>query len=312
MKIVFAGTPEIAQIVLDKLLTSGFNIDLVLTQPDRPSGRGQKLQASLVKELALQYNIPVFQPEKLRNNSEALAILQQLKPDIMIVVAYGLIIPEEILLLPKLGCINIHVSLLPKHRGAAPIQRAILEGDTVTGITIMQMDKGLDTGPILLQQQVEIVKDETSQTLHDKLAILGGQMIVEYLNNYRHIEAKAQGSNNVSYASKIEKHEAQINWNEPAEVIERKIRGFNPYPGAFSYLDTQLIKLWGAKVGPNLPKDTVPGTIISLGNSEITVSCGNGTTLIITSLQSAGKKRQSSREYINGHPQLIGTSLKFS
>ena len=308
LKIVFAGTPEIAKTVLAKILDAGFKVDLVLTQPDRPKGRGLTLAMSPVKILAQAHAIEVFQPESFRNNPEALAKIYGVLPDIIIVVAYGLILPPELLAIPSLGCVNIHVSLLPRHRGAAPIQRAIIEGDAVTGVTLMQMDRGLDTGPVLLQQELPIEVNDTSGTLHDKLAHLGAEMIVKYLHNYALYTPEAQSSSDVSYAHKIEKTEAEINWTDTAGIISRKIRGFNPFPGCFTHLEGKLVKIWQAVVVTTNSSysKAESGSVVRVEKNGIGVSCGDETVLLITELQPAGKNRQSAGQFAQGHPELKG------
>ncbi|MCC2625678.1 MAG: hypothetical protein K0R14_1551 [Burkholderiales bacterium] len=307
LKIIFAGTPEISKIVLDRLITSGFNIKLALTQMDRPAGRGKKLTQSPVKQLALEHNIEVFQPQSFKNNPEAIDKIRVLESDIVVVVAYGLILPKAFLDIPKLGCVNIHVSLLPHLRGAAPINRAIIEGADKSGVTIMQMDRGLDTGAILLQQAIPIEPRETAGSLHNKLAKLGADMIIDYLNNYKQINPIPQDDTKATYAHKISKAEAQINFNEDAYIIERKIRGFNPHPGSFTFLDNERLLVWEAHVvnqSSNLPV----GTIIDCLNDGILVACGN-LIIKITELQLAGRKRQNAREFSQGYPDLAGKVL---
>lgn len=314
LKIIFAGTPEISRHILENLLTKGFQVDLVLTQPDRPKGRGNKITQSPVKELALANNIEVIQPQSFKAiDDSGIAAIEKIKsinPDIMIVVAYGIILPKSVLSIPLLGCVNIHVSLLPRLRGAAPIQRAVIEGDSTTGVTIMQMDIGLDTGDILLQREILIDKNDSSGDLHDKLAILGADMIVEYLNNYQSIKPVAQGDQGVTYAHKIEKAEAKINWNESASIIERKIRGYNPAPGAFSFLDNNLFKVWRAEISSSVNKKSLPGTIIEVTKDGIVVVCGENTAITITQLQVPGKTKQSARDYILGYPDIVGKVFK--
>ena len=304
LKIVFAGTPEISSVVLKKLLEH-FQINLVLTQPDRPRGRGKKVQVSPVKELVLQHSIEILQPQSLRHNNEILDKIKALMPDFIIVVAYGLIIPKQLLEIPKYGCVNIHVSLLPKLRGAAPIQRAIINGESITGVTIMQMDEGLDTGDILLTQEIVIDNCDTSASLHDKLAQLGSKLIVEYLDNFQSIIPQKQLELNVSYAHKIEKHEALINWYEDATTIWRKIRGFNPAPGSFSFLNGQLIKIWRAKVSQSTHKGAV-GTVLQFDVDSLQIACGNNTVLGITELQPAGKNKQTAKQFYLGHSKVVG------
>ncbi len=309
LKIVFAGTPEIAKCVLSKILACEFKVDLVLTQPDRPKGRGQKLTFSPVKDLAIANSIEILQPISFKQEPAVIDRIKELRPDIIIVVAYGLILPQKLLLIPKLGCVNIHVSLLPRHRGAAPIQRAVLAGDNITGVSIMQMDQGLDTGDILLQREINISPNDTSGSLHDKLANLGADLIVEYLHNYSKINKVAQSTEGITYASKIEKKEAQINWHEEASVIERKIRGFNPFPGCFTYLDQHLVKIWQARLSQESTKN-IPGTIYT-NKEQMLVSCGNNSTLIIDELQDAGKSRLSAKQYLSGHPALNRKQFKY-
>jgi methionyl-tRNA formyltransferase len=308
LKIIFAGTPEISKIVLDRLIASGFKIELALTQMDRPAGRGKKLAQSPVKQLALEHNIEVFQPLSFKNNPEAINKIRDLAPNIVVVVAYGLILPQEFLDIPKLGCVNIHVSLLPHLRGAAPINRAIIEGVDKTGVTIMQMDAGLDTGAILLQQSIPINRRETAGSLHDKLAKLGADMIVDYLNNYRQIKPIPQDSTKATYAHKINKSEAQINFNEDALTIESKIRGFNPHPGVFTFLDNERLLIWEAEV-VNQTSNLPVGTITDCLNGDLLVVCGNHSIIKITELQLAGRKRQNARQFAHGYPDLVGKVL---
>ncbi len=303
MKIVFAGTPEIARLCLLSILDAGFNVELVLTQPDRPAGRGMKLTSSPVKELALERGIEVFQPATFKQNPDALAKIKVINPDIIVVVAYGLILPQELLDIPRLGCVNVHVSLLPKYRGAAPIQRAILGGDDVSGVTIMQMDSGLDTGDILLCEREQILPHDTSGSLHDKLANLGAKMIVQYLYNYESITPKAQINDGMTYASKISKAEAKINWNEDAFIIERKIRGYNPFPGAYTFINDKIVKIWCARIAKS--KTTLDaGCIIGLQDDALAVSCGNGSVLEILELQLAGEKRKNATLFMQANENM--------
>lgn len=305
LRIIFAGTPEISKIILQNLLDNNFKIDLVLTQPDRPKGRGKKITASVVKELAVSNNIEVYQPLSFKNNLEAIEKIKGYKPDIIIVVAYGLILPTELLKIPPLGCINIHVSLLPKWRGASPIQHAILSGDTKTGVTIMKMDCGLDTGDILLQKSVDIENKETSLTLHKKLTQLGAEMIIKYLHEYGEIKPIKQNSTIASYAPKIEKSDAKISWNESALQIERKIRALNPAPVAFTTLNnTTLVKIWEAEAISHITK-MVAGTIIDTQNNRLLIACGGGTILSIGEIQIAGKNKQNVAEFLRGQQNLL-------
>lgn len=286
---------------------AGFPVDLVLTQPDRAAGRGLKMQASAVKQLAQQHNIPLLQPASLKSATIE-AQLQTFTPDIMIVAAYGLILPATLLQIPRFGCINIHASLLPRWRGAAPIQRAILAGDQETGITIMQMDSGLDTGAILARHAVTIAPDETATTLHDKLAALGGTSIVTTLQDLidGKLESLPQTETGVSYAVKISKLEAAIDWTLEASHIERMIRAFNPNPGAFTSLDGNPLKIWQASlVDPGNFSSRKPGEIINATNNGIVVACGHG-ALRIEILQPAGGKKLTTSQYMAGRTVSIG------
>lgn len=311
MKIIFAGTPEISAITLQSLINNGFVPSLVLTQPDRPSGRGMKLTASAVKELALKNNIEVYQPISFKKDPIALEKIREVAPDIIIVLAYGLIVPQEFLDIPKLGCVNIHVSLLPKWRGAAPIQRAILAGETTTGITIMQMDVGLDTGDILLQQEFAIDENETSASLHDKMAQAGASLIIEYLNNYQKLTPVKQQEQNVSYAHKLTKEEAEINWTESAELICRKIRGYNSFPVAYTSLNGVLHKIYQAKiVSVPVKQSAANGEIIAINKDGLLVKVADNQAICITELQEAGSKRKTADVYAHGKQNLIGNVFK--
>lgn len=312
LKIVFAGTPEIARLTLENILKHQFNVGLVLTQPDRPAGRGMKLTPSPVKLLALEHEIEVFQPNSFRNNPEALQKIRDFAPDIMVVVAYGLILPAELLSIPRLGCINIHVSLLPRWRGAAPIQRAVLAGDKFSGVTIMQMDEGLDTGAALLTEQIAISDDDTSGSLHDKLAHLGAEKIVEYLANPSHYISQEQSRDGVSYAAKLSKEEAQINWSESAELIVRKIRGYNPFPGSYSYLNGQLHKFWHAHIVQGIQSKAQSGTIMHASNDKLWIVCGDGAVISVNEIQEAGAKRKTSAQYLQGKSDLVGQRFVMS
>lgn len=276
MKIIFAGTPEFAVPCLEALLNSQHQVIAVYTQPDRPAGRGQKLTASPIKQLALMQNIPVYQPATLRDLHEQQR-LAQLEADLMIVVAYGLILPAAVLQIPHFGCINVHASLLPRWRGAAPIQRAILSGDVETGITIMQMDEGLDTGAMLKHAHCNIEAIDTSATLQTKLANLGAEILLQILPEIAAAttEPKIQNQNLACYADKIQKQEAKIDWHVPALELDRKIRAFNPWPIAFTTLQNQIIKIWQAE--PILEINSVlPGTIINSNKNGIDVATGEG------------------------------------
>ena len=311
MKVAFAGTPAFAEVALARLHTAGFEVPLVLTQPDRPAGRGMKLQASPVKVFALAQDIAVAQPRSLRLNGKApddaaaaQAALRAAAPDVIVVAAYGLILPAWVLALPRLGCINIHASLLPRWRGAAPIHRAIEAGDTQTGITIMQMDAGLDTGDMLATEAEPIAPDDTTATLHDRLAALGGRMIVETLRRAETgpLARIPQPADGVTYAHKIEKAESPIDWREPADTIERRLRAFDPFPGAMAWLGGEAVKCWRAERAEG---SGAPGDIIDAGDTGITVACGRG-ALRLTELQRAGGKRLPARAFLQGAGPLAG------
>ncbi len=318
MKVAFAGTPEFARTALQALHAAGFELPLVLTQPDRPAGRGMKLQASPVKRFALDHGIAVAQPRSLRldgkypdDAAETRDALQAAQPDVMVVAAYGLILPQWVLDLPRFGCLNIHASLLPRWRGAAPIHRAIEAGDAETGITIMQMDAGLDTGDMLLTEKRAIGPRATTATLHDELAALGGRMIVEALELTARggLTATPQPGEGVTYAHKIEKHEATIDWSQPAALIERRIRAFDPFPGASTLLGDAVIKIWGAEIDGFLPNEAgLPGQISSVNDEGITVTCGDG-RLRLTELQRPGGKRLLVRDFLRGFPLHAGQRL---
>ena len=310
MRLVFAGTPEFARVALQALHQAGFEIALVLTQPDRPAGRGMKLQASAVKQFALEQGLALLQPSSLKlggsfANEAALAqaALQGAKAEVMVVAAYGLILPAWALALPTMGCINIHASLLPRWRGAAPIHRAIEAGDAQTGVTLMQMDAGLDTGDILMTEVLPISDQDTTASLHDKLALLGARMIVQGLELAAcgGLRPKAQSGQGISYAHKIERQEAQINWSESAQQIERRIRAFNPSPVATTGLRGAPLKVWSSEIESALNNiDKAPGAVLSVGSEGVVVQCGQG-ALRLTEVQRAGGKRMSVAEFIRGN-----------
>ncbi|WP_430231474.1 methionyl-tRNA formyltransferase [Nitrosomonas communis] len=299
MRIIFAGTPVFAAKALLSLLNAEYQIVLVLTQPDRPAGRGMKTQVSDVKKVAQAHDIPLLQPLTLKTET----VHTQLKvfnADVMVVAAYGLILPKEVLKIPRYGCLNIHASLLPRWRGAAPIQRAILAGDQETGITIMQMDEGLDTGDMLLQRDIPVDAVDTAQTLHDKLADLGAQSIVEALGLMQlgKLSATPQDEALASYAAKIQKKEAEIDWRMDADQIDRDIRAFNPYPGAYTYFQGSLLKIWQAKAVKN--NSGKAGEIVTTGSEGVVVACGRG-SLILEVVQKPGGKKMPIAEFMVGH-----------
>jgi methionyl-tRNA formyltransferase len=298
MNVVFAGTPEFAAHILDQLLRYGFNIVRVLTRPDRPAGRGMKDTASAVKRLALSHELKLQQPQSLKEPA-LIDELNRLSPDVMVVAAYGLILPKAVLKLPRFGCINIHASLLPKWRGATPIQHALLAGDTETGISVMQMDEGLDTGPVLLQTRLRIAADDTAQTLHDKLAQLGGETIVRTLRALEHgeLQPQPQPQQGASYAGKLGKAEAHINWGKDAVQVERTVRAFNPNPGAYTTLNGETLKIWKARLEERMSGK--PGEIVSVDRLGIVVACGTG-AVRIEEVQKAGGQRLPVREFLSG------------
>ncbi|HRO36625.1 methionyl-tRNA formyltransferase [Thauera sp.] len=305
LRVAFAGTPEFAAQALDAILKAGYAVPLVLTQPDRPAGRGMKLSPSAVKQLALAHGIEVDQPEKLRTDEQR-ARLAACAPDVLVVAAYGLLLPPAVLALPRLGCINIHASLLPRWRGAAPIHRAIEAGDAQTGITIMQMDEGLDTGPMLLRRTLPIAADDTTASLHDRLAALGGECIVEALGTLvaGGLAATPQPAEGVTYAAKIGRAEADIDWSRSAAEIERAMRAFDPFPGAVSTLRDTAIKCWKAQVVAG-EGEGEPGRVLAVDADGIVVACGRD-ALRCTVLQRPGSKRLPAGEFLRGFPVSAG------
>jgi methionyl-tRNA formyltransferase len=309
MRLIFAGTPIFAEVALRALLGAGHDVALVLTQPDRPAGRGLRPRLSPVKALALEHGLPLAQPATL-GSPEALEVLRAGRAPVMVVAAYGLILPAPVLDLFLLGCINIHASLLPRWRGAAPIQRAILAGDRETGISIMRMDAGLDTGPIYLTHIIPIEPEDTAGCLHDRLATLGGRCIVQALAALEagQIQAIPQACEAVTYAHKIQKQEAVIDWSRPAAQIERQVRAFNPLPTASTSLRGQMLRIWRARVVGQ--ESSVPGRVIDATDSGILVGCGSG-VLRIEELQRPGSKRLSAADFLRGVPvssgELLGT-----
>lgn len=316
MKIIYAGTPEFAAAALRSLHEAGHDIPLVLTQPDRPAGRGMQLQASAVKQYAQKHGMPVAQPVSLRLDGkypdaarEAHALLAATPHDVMVVAAYGLILPASVLAIPPLGCLNIHASLLPRWRGAAPIHRAIEAGDVETGITIMQMDEGLDTGPMLLRQALTIASGETTGSLHDRLASLGAAMIVDALRRLEAgaLNAQAQPQEGVTYAAKIRKEEAALDFMLPATVLENKVRAFNPFPGATARFNGVPVKVWRAIAHPEHRHSEAPGTVIEAdARHGLIVACGSG-TLQLLELQKPGGKRLGAEEFLQGYTMQGGS-----
>lgn len=304
LKLIFAGTPEFAATHLQALLNSEHRVIAVYSQPDRPSGRGRKLKVSPVKQLALENAIPVYQPNSLKDQTEQ-QNLADLNADLMIVVAYGLILPPEVLSAPRYGCVNVHASLLPRWRGAAPIQRAIFEGDSETGVTIMQMDKGLDTGDMLLTVKTEIKPDDTSQTLHDRLATIGAEALLDVLSllGDNKLTPQKQDDSQANYAEKIHKQEAQIDWGQPAQRIHQKVCAFNPWPVAESNIDGERLRIWESCViddNSAVPPGSTAGSVIHESRDGIDVSTGKG-LLRIKRLQLPGGKPLNAAEFLNAH-----------
>jgi methionyl-tRNA formyltransferase len=305
------GTPELARTSLQALLARNeFQVIAVVTQPDRPKGRDLKLTPSPIKELALKSNLPVLQPERARNE-DFIEQLRRLKPDLIVVAAFGQILPQSILDLPKFGCINVHTSLLPKYRGAGPIQWAILNDEFETGVTIMKMDAGMDTGAILTQEKTLIHESDSAQILHDRLAIIGAELLVRTIPDYvaKNISPRAQPVDGVSYAPKIKKQDGEIDWAQPARVIWNRVRGLIPWPGAYTHVPAQpkpyLLKIWEATP---LQQIGSPGQILSADNSGIVVACGQD-ALRILSLQLEGGKRLTAQQFLAGHPLVPGQIL---
>lgn len=303
MKLIFAGTPEFAASALQALIDAGHDIALVLTQPDRPAGRGMKLKASPVKTLALAHGLPVSQPLTLKT-AEAQAEIAAVGAEVMVVAAYGLILPKAVLEMPTRGCLNIHASLLPRWRGAAPIHRAIEAGDAETGVTIMQMDVGLDTGDMLLTVREPIHADDSTGSLHDRLAAQGAQAMVAALAQLDALSPQPQPAEGVTYAEKIGKAEAQLDWSLPAEVLHRKIRAFNPFPGASTLAGGEALKIWQAQLADGAG---APGDVLAADADGVRIACGSG-ALLATQLQAAGGKRLAAREFLAGHnlPARLG------
>ena len=321
LRVAFAGTPAFAACALRAIVDAGFSVPLVLTQPDRPAGRGLKLQPSPVKQLAQTLGLPVTQPAGLRLDGKhaaqadlAQAALHAAAPDVMVVAAYGLILPSWVLALPRLGCLNIHGSLLPRWRGAAPIQRAIEAGDSETGITVMQMDAGLDTGAMLLREAVPIGTDATAGSLHDTLAAVGARLVVRALHDAAagRLQPVAQLEQGATYAKKIDKAEATIDWRQPAADIERRLRAFDPFPGCSTLLgsaacsDGPALKLWRGRVADLPTRGAAPGERLPTHDGRFVTACGAGTALEWLQMQWPGGRRQSVRDALHGRPELAG------
>lgn len=304
LNIIFAGTPEFAAVHLDALINSEHNIVGVYTQPDRPAGRGKQLQPSPVKKLALEHNIEVYQPVNFKEEG-SLDTLKSLNADVMVVVAYGLLLPVAVLEAPKYGCLNVHASLLPRWRGAAPIQRCIEAGDKVTGITIMQMNKGLDTGDMLSKVTTGILADDTGGSLHDRLAEMGPAALLDTLKQVEAgtLQPEKQNDAQANYAHKLQKAEALIDWNQPATELALRIRAFNPFPMAFTLLGDSRIRVLMAEPLERT-SHALPGTIVNVGAHGLEIACGDG-VLLVTEVQLAGKKAMKVADIINGQPNLF-------
>ena len=309
MRIIFAGTPEFAATALAALIQAGHEVVLVLTQPDRRAGRGMQIHHSAVKQLAIANQIPVYQPERLKDSASHDPITTACQKDgaqLMVVAAYGLILPQAVLDIPPRGCLNIHASLLPRWRGAAPIHRAIEAGDEMTGVTIMQMDAGLDTGAILLTAPVDIAPDETTGSLQEKLATVGGSLLVRALGTLDDLQAIQQPTEGVTYAGKISKTEAHLSWDGSAASLARKIRAFNPFPGSTFILGGETVKVWRAEVVHDSGSSgRQPGTILAADADGIVVNCGSG-ALRLLELQKPGARRVSSVDYLRSNSLALG------
>jgi methionyl-tRNA formyltransferase len=311
MRIIFMGTPELAAVSLRRLLASPeFQLAAVVTQPDQPKGRGLKLQPSPVKEVAQQANLTVLQPQRAREDN-FIQQLTALQPELIAVAAYGQILPKAILDLPRFGCLNVHTSLLPKYRGAAPIQHAILNGEAETGVTIMKMDVGLDTGDILAQERTPIAASDNSQTLHDRLADLGAGLLVRTIPQYVSgaIQPRPQLAEGVTHAPKIKKTDGEIDWTQPARVIWNRVRALVPWPGAFTHLPAQpqpqLLKIW--EVEP-VERSGEAGSVLEAAKHEIIIGCGSGALRVLV-LQREGGRRMSAAEFLAGHPLVAGKKI---
>ncbi|MGN0497567.1 MAG: methionyl-tRNA formyltransferase [Acutalibacteraceae bacterium] len=305
MRVVFMGTPDFAVPCLEALVNAGYEVIGAFTQPDKPKGRGYALAPPPVKVTALEHNIPVYQPKTLRDG-EALKILEELSPECIVVVAYGKILPKDILELPKYGCINVHASLLPKYRGAAPIQWSVINGESETGVTAMYMDEGLDTGDMIMKRSCEIGENETAGELHDKLSALGAQLIVEALKALENGSAKREKQDDSlsCYSPMLDKSLCQIDWSKSAQQVHNKVRGLSPWPVATSSINGKKVKIHQTLLSSD---NGTPGEIISL--SPLTVACGSG-SVIINELQLEGKKRMNSQSFLNGHKLNIGDKFE--
>ena len=310
MKVIFMGTPEFSVGTLEALIEAGHEVALAVTQPDKPKGRGGKMQYTPVKEAALKHGIPVFQPKKVRE-PECVEELKQYNADIIVVIAFGQILPKEILEMTPFGCVNVHASLLPKYRGAAPVQWAVIDGEEVSGVTTMQMDEGLDTGDMLLKTEIRLDEKETGGSLHDKLAAAGAELCVRTLKGLEEktIVPKPQGESPTAYARMLDKKLGNIDWSRDAESIERLVRGLNPWPSAYTNWDGKVMKIWEAKAEKREAETGgVPGTVISVEKDGFCVETGDG-VLKVLALQIPGKKRMEADAFLRGYEIAPGTVL---
>ena len=307
MKIVYMGTPDFAVPALERLSEDGYDIPLVVTQPDAVRDRGKKIKFSPVKEKALELGLEVAQPEKLRKDEAFLEKLREIAPDLIVVAAYGQILPREVLELPPMGCVNIHGSLLPRFRGAAPVQRAIMAGDEQTGITLMYMAEGIDTGDMIAKRATPIGK-KTGQQLHDELAAIGAELLSETIPHLGEIEAEKQNEEDSTYAPMISKQEGHMDFSRSPEEAERIIRAFDPWPGTYAYMGERMMKIWKADV-PGIKTDAAGGTVLKADDEGLDVAFGGG-VLRVTQIQMPGKKRVAVREYLKGNSIEIGTVLR--
>ena len=309
MRVIFMGTPDFSVGTLEALIEAEHEVCLVVTQPDKPKGRGKEMQFTPVKEAAVKHDIPVYQPKKIRE-PECVEVLRKYQADVMVVVAFGQILPKEILELTPYGCINVHASLLPKYRGAAPIQWAILDGEEVTGVTTMQMDEGLDTGDMILKEEITILPDETGESLHDKLAAAGAALCVETLEALEDGTAvfEHQGETTTHYAKMLTKEMGEIDWSRPAAEIERLVRGMNSWPSAYTHWKEKVMKIWQAEVCETDTKEQ-PGTVTCVEKKDFLVQTGKG-QLRVKMLQIPGKKRMETAAFLRGYEMEEGTLLK--
>lgn len=309
MRVIFMGTPDFSVGTLEALIAAGHEMCLAVTQPDKPKGRGGKMQYTPVKEKALFYNIPVYQPKRVRD-PECVEELRKYNADVMVVVAFGQILPKEILEMTPYGCINVHASLLPKYRGAAPIQWAIIEGEEVTGVTTMQMDEGLDTGDMILKTEVPVAADETGESLHDKLAAAGAALCVETLKALEDGTAvrEKQGESPTAYAKMLTKELGDIDWAEPAVKIERIVRGLNSWPSAYTHWNGKVMKIWRAAAEASEAADVQPGTVVSVEKESFAVQTGDG-VLRVLEVQMPGKKRMDAGAFLRGNTMEPGELL---